>query len=509
MKTIKVTTSFSTGLDVSFDKDISSINIEDDHFGEGGFGLVYRVERIDKRKSSLPLVVKILRQGKERNFETIVRLQRLVREEAKNLREQSILFFDKYPSLLALPLLSFEGTFEGKTVYGYLSINLEKLGFVPASYIFLDCLEQNKPEVWAKFQYRHLSVKYKMAYYLAVSCSFLRRIHFIHADITPDNLFIHPYEPLCVLIDFDSGAIIDSKLDFPTTEGKHYADWTPPEMVVDSSEKRLTAAVDDWAFTIALHYIFTGYQAFFTKNMSPNTIKLLDEMYRDGSTIWPDINDIPKYTILFNEKNLQALPYYREYYDRLDERVKRGFEYTFSHGALRLAYRHDAKWWIPVLEKCVQDSPLKVNVTWRSLKECQQQFPDIQSKKEAAVPPVWVNKMHFSQDHISMSTSSTISPQKEQISLQEFHGFMQSLVPDLIRGRVSLLTHCPMIEKFANNAGLNGKEIIRNLKDLLDMYQEMKSRKAKGEELSKTDKSKFRCQASLIHVDITSIINSM
>ena len=508
MRTLKVTTSYSTGLDNFFDKDIKTIGLEDDLFGEGGFGLVFRVERIDKRKTPIPLVVKILRQGKERNFETVVRLQRLVRTKAQKLREHNTLFFEQYPSLLGLPLFSFEGTLDGNPVYGYLSINLDKMGFVSSNYIFLDCLEKN-PEVWAKFQNRNLAVKYKMAYDFAVSCEFLRSIHYIHADITPDNLFIHRFEPLCVLIDYDSGAIIDSMLDFPTTEGKHFADWTPPEMVVDGDEKRLTAAVDDWAFNIALHYIFTGYQAFFTKDMSPKTIELLDEMYRDGSIIWPDINDNQKYTVLFNEANLQALPHYREYYDRLDEPIRMGFASTFGHGALKIEFRHDAQWWKTVLEKSVQNSPFKVDVTWRTLKECQQQFPDIQSNKEESVPQVWADKMHYSQDHVSNSVSvtSNLTPKPPMLnSLKFFNDYMKELVPDLLRGREKLQIHRPMIIQYANNAGLYGDKVIKNLGDLLQMYRSIKDQKAKGQGLTKEEKSRLRLQANLAHVDISSIL---
>lgn len=529
---IKVNCSYSSGLDSFFDKGISSIGLDDGKLGEGGFGSVYCVDRINKGKSPLPLVVKILHPGKERNFETVVRLQRLVRQEAQELLEQDIVFFDKYPSLLALPLLSFEGTLEGKTVYGYLSYDLLKLDFVSSDYIFLNCLTKN-PEVWLKFQRRNLSVKYKMAHGLAVSCAFLRRIHFIHADITPDNLFIHPYEPLCVLIDYDSGAIIDSKSDFPTTEGKHYADWTPPEMAADDiapsnapgvskrmsdgtpAGKRLTAAVDDWAFTIALHYIFTGYQAFFTKDMYPRTIELLDEMYRDGSTEWPDIKDDPKYTALFGEDSLKSIPGYREYYDRLDDQVKRGFAYTFSRGALNLAFRHDARWWIPVLERSIRNSPFKPEVKWRTASELRSDFPNVQSKREDEVPKAWCDRMHFSKDHISVETpkpgpvmtpASITASKPDPDYLDMFDELMKELVPEFIQGTQKLRTHRPIIERYAGLAGLDGGKIIKNLEDLLQMYKEMLDEKSGGQGLSRSDRSLLICQARLAHVDISGII---
>jgi len=528
MKAIKIAESYSSGLDVFFDKRISTIGLEDDRLGEGGFGVVYKVERIDRRTPPLPLVAKILVRGKDKNFETVVRLQRLVRQEAQALLKQDILFFEKYPSLLALPLLSFEGSLEGEPVCGYLSINLERLGFVASNYILMDCLRDN-PEEWQKFQNRSMVVKYKMAYYFAVSCAFLRRIHFIHADITPDNLFIHKFEPLCVLIDYDSGAIIDSKSDFPTTEGKQYADWTPPEMVGDREEKRLTAAVDDWAFTIALHYLFTGYQAFFTKDMSPKTIELFDEMYRDGSTVWPDIHSDSKYKDLYDDEHLKAMSQYRQYYDRLDNSVKKGFEYTFGHGAFKLSFRHDAMWWIPVLGKCVQKSPIQVDVKWRTLKEYLDVFPDIQSKKEGSVPEAWINRMHFSKDHISSEVASSpnrgLSSKSKPVAQdapqpspdhplsasshsqgsekdsQLFDSYIKELLEDLVSGKASIRMHKGYISKMASMNGLDGNRYLHDMEDFVTLFMDS----VKDGVITNFEYRALVLQAKLIKVDKTTV----
>lgn len=487
MKKLKISQSFSTGLVDFFDKDIATIGFEDIHFGEGGFGVVYKVEKIDQQIPPLPLVIKLFIRRKEKNFETVFRLQCLVRKEAQNLQEQNVLFFDKYPSLIALPLLSFEGMLDGNSVCGYLSINLEELGFVASNYILMDCLKKN-PEDWSRFQCRSLYVKYKMAYYFAESCAFLRKIHFIHADITPDNIFIHKHEPLCALIDYDSGAIIDSNSDLPTTDGKHYADWTPPEMVADSAKKRLTAAVDDWAFTIALHYIFTGYQAFFTKDMSPKTIELFNEMYLDGSLVWPDISNDSKYKSLFDDDHLAAQTEYRKYYDRLDERIKRGFEYTFSRGAYRLSLRHDAKWWISVLDKSIQNCSFQVNIKWDKLKAYIKDFPDIQSKKEYVAPKEWISRMVFLKDNtkneVKLSPPQVSSHKKEHntqsfkssflpSSSQKSKQFMDpELLSDLISGNVSFDMYKGMISKIAKDNGYDGELYLENLKDFVKLFKD-------------------------------------
>lgn len=491
MNNIKITNSFSTGLDVFFDRSIKTVGVADKYLGRGGFGIVYEVETIDNQKPPLPLVAKMFHQGKERNFETVVRLQRLVMLEAQQLSKQGVLFFDQYPSLIALPLSSFDGVFNGTQVQGYLAINLNKLGFISLDDIFMN---DEDLEPWARFQGRALAVKYKMAYDLAKSCAFLRKIHFIHADITPDNMFVHKYEPLCVLIDFDSGAIIDSRTDMPTTEGKDCCgDWTPPEMICEgivlptddnvlqplqSNKKRLTASVDDWAFNVTIHYLLTGHPVFFTKDRWPSTMKLYEEMYRDGSCVWPDISTESKYMVLYDEENLRALSQYHEYYDKLEESVKRGFEFTFSMGATSLAYRHDAKWWIPVLNKCVATSPFQVKLTWRMLKDYVNKFPDIQSSKSTLIPKTWTDKIHFSKDKTSNS----------------FEQYVNDLIPDLINGSQKLSVHESIILKMAKENGKN--EYLDDLKDFLDLFKEC----VKDKKITRLEYNNLRLQARMLGV---------
>lgn len=509
MKLIQIKLSYSTGLYDFFDNKVTTVEIDEKYLGSGGFGKVYVVKTIDKSPTPLPLVAKILFSGKEKNFETVVRLQRSVRAEIQNLQKKGKLFFESYPALIALPLLSFEGILDGKPIKGYLSYNLNELGFESLQKM-LDSLEADR-EKWTRFQSRDLSVRYKMVYHLAASCAFLRKIHFIHADITPDNVFVHQTEPLCALIDFDSGALIETGSDYPTTSGKEDCmDWTPPELIYetgqkksnDSSgeneEKRLTAYVDDWAFTVALHYILTGFQAFFTKNMWPETIKLFDEMYQDGSYVWPDIRPEAKYVKLFADNYQEVLPQYRQYYDKLDESVKRGFEFTFSRGAYRLTYRHDAKWWTNVLEKCVANSPFQVNVKWRTFKNLVQEFPDIQSTKDTPLPKAWADKIHFSKDYIGLETTSasqnqssytsktsseqSTSPKKDskhisgnpkssKNSKQLLDSYIKDLLPDLIIGDQNLDMHKGYLTKALEENDLDATKYIQKLESFIDHFK--------------------------------------
>ena len=73
-------------------------------------------------------------------------------------------------------------------------------------------------------------------------------------------------------------------------------------------------------------------------------------------------------------------------------------------------------------------------------------------------------------------------------------------------GKLKFQTHRPMIERFATDAGLNGKVVATNLEELFKMYNEMLSRKPKGAGLSKSDKLLLCCQAKLAHVDLSDIL---
>lgn len=467
MRTIQIKDSLSTGLESSLDIPIRQISLKDGYLGFGGFGEVFEVVGLNGRKSKLPLVAKVLYTGKERNYQNVITLQKLVHDEAIALKKEKQKFFDKYPSLIALPLLSFEGDLDGKTIKGYLSLDLNKLGFLNAEAFFKINTDQ-----WVQLQNRPWLFKYKIALVLSKGCSFLRKIHFIHADITPDNLFIHPKAPLCALIDFDSGAIITSANDAPTTEGKHYSEWEAPELTcTDSKINKLTAFADDWAIAITLHKILTGWQAFFTNYCSYEAMKKWSKMYEENpEIIWPKINPGKAYSPLFNKDALLYHDKYLECYEPIAPAIKKGFQLTFVKGATDYLKRWDSNKWVVALEQSIETcksdtAKMTIDYFEKMEQSVKMQFPDERVNKK--VFPL-SNQQKSEKSRKNPHSPKTNNPEK---TLKFIDNYIDELLPDLINGKESFDMHKGYISKFAEEHGCNGKEYIRDFQDFLQLVR--------------------------------------
>ncbi len=477
MKTIQVKDSFSTGLDSSLEGSITQINLKDGCLGFGGFGEVFEVVGLNGKQSKLPLVAKVLYTGKERNYQNVIALQKLVKNETSELKKTKQYFFDIYPSLIALPLLSFQGDIDRKAIKGYLSLDLNKLGFLNAETFF-----KTNSDHWVQLQNRPLFFKYKIAYALAKGCSFLRKIHFIHADITPDNLFLHTTAPLCALIDFDSGAIITSFNDAPTTEGKHYSEWEAPELTCDNPKiNKLTAFADDWALAITLHRILTGWNAFFTKYCSYSALEKWRKMYDETPELqWPKISDKPAYANLFNKDGLAYMDIYMKCYEPIDTAIKKGFQTSFVKGSIDYLKRWDSNKWVAILEKSIENCKPNTAKTAIDYFEKMEQtvrgkFPDeqVNAKVFPLLNTKSTNVLKNAQKpivfHNEVSTSSTtpLSPTKRLMD-----SYIEELLPDLINGKVSIGMHKGFISKYARENGFEAEQYLKDLQDFVKLFKE-------------------------------------
>ena len=134
MKYIKIKTLNQAGIIASFDN-VTDILVDDTPLGSGGFGAVYHLA--DVMGGACPpvkFVIKLFHLddvAKENHgWRTINRLLDIVREENKKKQNEGKYFLLDYPSLLALPVFTFEGTMEGQRVRGYSMLDLQALGFV-------------------------------------------------------------------------------------------------------------------------------------------------------------------------------------------------------------------------------------------------------------------------------------------------------------------------------------------------------------------------------------------
>ncbi len=297
MKKIQVNSFLSSKFYNYFDQ-ISSIEIENNPIAEGAFGAVYLCLSVNGNSVPIPQVIKIFKEDQnnkqDHNYETIKKLQKKLIAENSKLNS---LITDEYPSLKGVPQFSFTGTLNGKTVRGFSSTNLKKIGFEE----FIDILE--KPNLLSSYQKLSIDKKMLIAYHLASGFKILQKMLFIHADLKPEAIFINTNTNQCAIIDFDSGAITENINDEPNTWGAPN-DWVAPEIWEQLKKTTSTGLQkikvnllsDLWSVTIGIHYILTTtHPLFYLKELSPRVTKKYFSKYK-----WPEISENENY---FNNNN--------------------------------------------------------------------------------------------------------------------------------------------------------------------------------------------------------------
>ena len=488
MLTIQVDKCLSSGLDHFYDRKIDTISVKNDGLEKGGnFGRVFAVNHIDGKKPTVPVVAKIFHEGREGNLPTVVKLQRKVTEEMQRLSEKGMLFFEVYPALLAVPQLSFEGTMESHPVKGFLSIDLEKAGFISSEEIFHHVKIDN--EYWMDFMRRDLHARYIIAYSLASSCAFLRRIGFLHADITASNLFVSQFDAICALIDYDSGAFKTNNGYFPSTHGQYLGDWTAPEIINGSKDMTMTEAADNWSISVAIHHILTGFPAYLADDMSENTLKALKkefggEKYKE----WPKFE--PE-KLCQNLKRAKKL--YLQRYGMLDNRVKAVMAKNFTKGLHNPKERSDAAEWADLLKKCVNVFDFKYRHKWLQISD--KEFPDIQSEKTLQIPKAWITSMH-----LDVPSNNKASEAKSQIKTpyDRWQKYIKLWVECALNGE-NLANHRDFIEKMASPVELK-EEIKRDIYNkLVQWIENLKRCKNIGD--NRSEVIGLHIQATILKID--------
>jgi serine/threonine protein kinase len=328
MKTITLRSSQSTGLN-PLPTTPRELGVEDVALGQGGFGVVYRVIQVDGRNVQ-PLAVKIFldaaSEAARRGLATIEELQRRLAAEQKRCSVSGRLLLDEYPALAAVPLLSFHGSMEGRSVAGYVAIDLSSAGLED----FAVVLEEDAKI--ATFQALAMPIKMDLAQQLVNALDYLySKIGFLHCDLKAEALFVGVRPPRCVLIDYDGGAIMRSPDDVPTTWGTRQ-DWLAPEIL---AQLRQSSALKDvevslvselWSGAIAVHHLLFGFHPlFFLSEISERSV----EAYTHRFT-WPEIDARFAYFRKGMESTQSA--YLRYLRSSFPAELLRHFCFTIGHG---------------------------------------------------------------------------------------------------------------------------------------------------------------------------------
>ncbi len=344
--TIHMIQSMSTGLMPCFEQ-IYKIEVVSPPFSGGAFGDVFDCASIDDKPPSLPLVVKIFKPDPDENhlrgYKTIRKLQGRVRARTKELLT--------VPGLYALPQFSFMGKCQNKIVYGYVAHKLD-----PEHFETLEDILQNR---FRDFRQLSFKKKLRMALNLTECFDRLRDLNYIHADINPHNIFVNLEDTFrtqkrhLVLIDYDSGVVVDQPTDTPTTYGKKN-EWLAPEvyeqesnLVNGKSNVTVDLFTDIWAVAVGVHYVlFSRFPFFFLKVAGPQELRDYLQRYR-----WPAVDkNYPN----FNPTQARVYDDYRKRFDRIDNDLKRPFILTFNEGVYNRTRRISYAQWTLLLKRVLE-----------------------------------------------------------------------------------------------------------------------------------------------------------
>lgn len=344
MSKIRIIQSLSTELTPGWGQ-IETLEIASRPFNEGAFGEIFDCHGIDRQQPPRALVVKLFKPdpsgNHRRGYETIRKLQGRVRAKNQELaaRGQSLA---NIPGLYALPQFSFEGQWQGQTWLGYAAHKLD-----PRRFSALDDILQTQ---FRAFRLLTWDKKLQLALDLAECLDRLRELNYIHADINPHNLFIDLRDGHLVLIDYDSGVVVNRPTDAPTTYGKQ-SEWLAPEVYAQLSrasgrQARVTVDLftDIWSVAVGIHYfLFARFPYFYLKVMGPREIQEYLRSYR-----WPDID--PGFGN-FNPAQARIYADYRETFANSRSDLRRPFEATFHEGAMDKGRRVTYGQWTTLLRR--------------------------------------------------------------------------------------------------------------------------------------------------------------
>lgn len=363
MTKINKISAISSGISSEFSS-ISFIEIDDAPFASGGFGEVYHCKSINGKRTVIPQVIKIFyntNNNAYKGFNTIQNLQSKIKSRVSELSQKSKQFNEEYIAMLGCPQFSFQGKLKRKIVYGYSANNLKSLGFEE----FRDVLQD--PNLLKKYQKLPLPDKLLIAYHIVKTFDYLYSVKYIHADFKSDALFVNLSKKQCAVIDFDSGSVMQSENDKPTTWGTPQ-DWLAPEIFVQFANglnKRQNAnepipvkvdlLSDMWSVAVCIHYlIFTWHPFFYFSEISQRSL----EKYIQGNYSFPNIDS--RFSFLTKNQGLLKLHknFYTNYFhNQLPKELKNKFIQTFTNGCLNPNSRTSYSQWKSVL-KVTQSPPI-------------------------------------------------------------------------------------------------------------------------------------------------------
>jgi serine/threonine protein kinase len=345
MNTIHVASALTTGLDPDF-ANVRTIAIDEPPIGQGGFGVVHKAVMVNGL-ATRPQAVKLLFDhapgGASHGYQVIQELQRRLAAQAAKYRAGGRNLLDLHPALLAVPQFSFEGTLDGRPVKGYSANNLSAAGFESLG----DVLDDDAKTLL--MQSLPAPVRLRLARQLVDAFDLLStQLHYIHADLKAEAVFVDLKHGRCALIDFDSGAAARDANDTPSTFGTKQ-DWLAPEIVQQLDRGGSTSRVikvdlysDMWSVNVGVHYLLLGcHPLFFLSEVSERSLRDYLKHFQ-----WPDVRPSFKYFIPQYDAAYRA---YRHALQLLPPDVVKRLAFTLNEGYWQPSRRTSYGQWKVVL----------------------------------------------------------------------------------------------------------------------------------------------------------------
>lgn len=354
MKKINIKTFKTSELNIDF-SNINEICIEDNAFDEGAFGKIYTCISINNNtnlgKSQAVKIFETDGEVAKLSFQTIQTLQNKIIEYnmlvKNNPKKKSI---QDVPALKALPQFSFEGTINGKSIFGYSAHFLSNTEYMLFDNIFNDTDLDRRIAYKKQYYNKPIEDKLQHIFSLSEGINILQNeLYFIHADLNPKNIFLHTNKNECIIIDYESGAVTDSTQKEALVFGK-MGEFLAPEIyeqlinLKKGNKIKVKYTSDNWALAVINHYLlFPAHPLFFLIDAKSTIIEDYLRYYK-----FPEIN--PNYAY-FNKTYKSQYQKYKEYFGELDDLVQKAFIQTITNGWAKPEQRLTPSHWENMIKR--------------------------------------------------------------------------------------------------------------------------------------------------------------
>jgi hypothetical protein len=313
-------------------------------FDEGRFGRLYRFDRpLDGSASdwfTAPFVIKLMHPGDD--CRSIANLHAEIARKAGS-------FTAGWEELLrGMPFWMGKVKSGKDQTIALVSHDLDALGFVQLHRL----LEQDLHKYFS-LDFRE---RVKLAASFALSYAILEKLHFLHADINSENLFVNLQTAEALLIDFDAGVLRLRGNEIPKSPGKPN-EFLPLELksATGADVTKFNEAAELWSVGFMVSTLIFGiHPLFFLSHLSRSVISEYLARHK-----WPEINLHSKISYVLHNPVKQKQKAVRNYlhfvrhdlgdFERLRPKAFSLLQQFINEGALHPEKRPSASKWVRAL----------------------------------------------------------------------------------------------------------------------------------------------------------------